>query len=191
MDTQRRVRLVALILVTLAGTGGCAPAASPSAAVTPAPTSGASIPETTPSAGPSSATASSSIGRSFDPGSPDAKAALVLANRFVTAFVAEEWSAAYGLLAPDNQASWGGSVTAFAQNWPHPAADTGGTFTIEQRFDPPAVETMAGLLPGAIMARSFLLGVTFPNPQGLVPGPYMVLVAAPRQDGTWGLWRIR
>lgn len=114
-----------------------------------------------------------------------------LATRFLQAFVAEQWSTAYGLLAPDSQASWGGSVAAFAKNWPHPAADTGGKFTIDQRFDPALTAMFSGPLPGADMARSYMFDVTFPNPQGLVPGPSMMLVAAPRTDRSWGLWRIR
>jgi hypothetical protein len=123
----------------------------------------------------------------------DVAEARALAERFLAAFVAEQWSAAYGLLQPQSQATWGGSVTAFAANWPHPARDTGGRYEIvDQRNDPAAVaDETGGELAGVDLTRSVIFDVAFPNPQKLVPGPTMELLAAPDAAGTWRLWRLR
>lgn len=129
----------------------------------------------------------------FSPDAADVKAARTLAERFLTAFVSEEWATAYSLLEPQSQALWGGSLAAFEANWPHPARDTGGHYTIADEInDPTQAATLAGgPLPGVDMARIFLVDVTFPNPRGLVPGPTMLLVAGPDSSGTWHLWRLR
>jgi hypothetical protein len=126
------------------------------------------------------------------PNPADASAARGLATRFLDAFVTEHWSTAYALLDPESQAEWGGSLAAFKANWPHPAKDTGGHYTIEdQIFDPREAAGYAdGQMSAADLSRSFIFDVSFPNPLGLVPGPGMLLVAAPEGE-TWHLWRLR
>lgn len=126
------------------------------------------------------------------PNPADASAARGLAKRFLDAFVTERWSTAYALLDPESQMEWGGSLAAFEANWPHPAKDTGGHYTIEDGiFDPIQTATLAdGQMSSADLSRSFIFYVSFPDPLGLVPGPSMVLVAAP-VGGAWHLWRLR
>jgi hypothetical protein len=136
----------------------------------------------------------SSPSPSATPDPTDVSAARSLADHFLRAFVAEEWTTAYGLLEPQSQAAWGGSVAAFIANWPHPAKDTGGHYTIrDELYDPGEAARLGardGQLEGADLSRSFIFDVSFPNPQGFVPGPGMLLVAAPDATGAWRLWRL-
>jgi hypothetical protein len=189
---KRGALLAVVVLVAGCGAGG--PSSSPSAA----PTLVATIRETSSAAAsPTEATlqspalAPTAVLPSGTPRPGDADIATATASRFLQAFVGEQWATAFGLLAPASQLVWGGSVTAFRANWPNPARDTGGTYTLSSLGHDPEEALTLGETAGADLARGFLFNVAFPNPSHEVPGPYMMLLVAPYEGGVWLVWRLR
>lgn len=152
---------------------------SSAASLSPAPT--ATVTTVVPSAAPT-------VEPTPTPGTADRATARVLADRFLSAFVAEKWTTAFALLAPESQKEWGPTVAKFAANWPHPARDTGGHYTITVITLADAGITGGG--PDADLSRGSVFQVEFPDPAGRVPGPFMLLIAAPDFGGTWRLWRL-